>query len=140
MARVTTVALAMLLMVVTGAAGADEKGTGKSKPVGVWKRTAGENSITFTIKGDTLQVVVKAGGNTMEIDADYGVSKDDVLFARINKSKKEGEGPSEGDLFSFRFKVENDRLTVSELKTAHDSAEAKELVQGEYQRQKGKAE
>ena len=136
MTRVTTVALATLLVLVSGAAGVDEKGTAKSRPVGIWKRSAGDNSITFTIKGDTLHVVVKAGGNTTEVDADYGVSKDEVLFARINQSKKEGDGPSEGDLFSFRFRVENDTLTVSELKTHNDSAEAKELVQGEYKRQK----
>jgi hypothetical protein len=140
MARVTTVALTLLLMFVSAAPGADEKGSGKSKPVGIWKRTAGDHSITFTIKGDTLQVIVKSGDRTMEFDADYGVSKDHVLFARISKAKKEGDGPCEGDLFSFQFKVEKDTLTVSELKTSHDSAEAKDLVQGEYQRQKEKAE
>jgi len=140
MARVITVALAMLLLVVSATAGADKKETGKNKLIGTWKRTAGENSITFMIKGNTLHTVLKAGGNTMEIDADYGVSKDGVLFGRISKvNKKEGEGPSEGDLFSFRFTIDNNKLTVSDLKTANDSAEAKELVQGDYQKQKGKA-
>ena len=50
------------------------------------------------------------------------------------------DGPSEGDLFSFRFKVENDKLMLTELKTPHDNADARELVQGEYQKQKGQAE
>ena len=139
MARWTTVALGMLILVVSATPAADEKDAGKKKPLGTWKRTAGDNSITFTIRGDTLHSVLKAGANTLEIDADYGVSKDGVLFGRISKVKKKGDGPSEGDLFSFRFKTDNDTLTVSELKTPNDSAEAKELVQGEYQKQKGKA-
>jgi hypothetical protein len=137
MARVTTVALAMVLLLVGAAPGADEKEASKKKPVGTWKRTAGDNSITFTIKADTLHVVVKTGGDSKEIDADYGVSKDGVLFARINRTKNDGDGPSEGDLFSFRFTLDNDRLTLSELKTPQDSAQAKELVHGEYRKEKG---
>jgi hypothetical protein len=139
MARVTTVAVAMLLMLVSATLGADEKGASKKKLAGTWKRTAGENSITFTFKGDTLHTHVKTTDRTMEIDADYGVSRDSVLFARISKVRKEGDGPSEGDLFSFRFKIDNNTLTVSDLKTPHESDEAKELVQGEYHKQKGKA-
>src|SRR5262249_26531701 len=118
----------------------DEKTAGKNRPVGTWKRALGDNSITFMIKADTLRVVLKAGGNTKEVEADYGVSKDGVLFGRIHQVRPEGDGPAGGDLFSFRFQVDGDKFTLSELKTPHDSAEAKELVQGEYQKQKGNAE
>jgi hypothetical protein len=135
MARMTTMALALLLVAGSALCGADEKPAGKSKPVGTWKRTAGDHSITFTFKADTLRVVLNAGGNTKEVEADYGVSKDGVLFGRISHARPEGDGPSEGDLFSFRIRVDKDVLTVSELKTPHDSAEAKELVQGEYRKQ-----
>ncbi len=136
MARVTFATLAMLLLLVSATMGVDEKDVGKKKPIGTWKRTAGDHSITFTIKGDTLRVVMKGGDNVVEVDADYGVSKDGVLFGRISKGAKEGEGPSEGDLFSFRFKIAKETLTLSELKTPHDSAEARELVEGEYRKQK----
>jgi hypothetical protein len=136
MARVTFAALAMLLLLVSATMGADEKDVGKKKPIGTWKRTAGDHSITFTIKGDTLRVVIRGGDNVVEVDADYGVSKDGVLFGRISKGAKEGDGPSEGDLFSFRFKVANGNMTLSELKTSHDSTEAKDLVEGEYRKQK----
>ncbi|HLJ97072.1 MAG TPA: hypothetical protein VKU02_28165 [Gemmataceae bacterium] len=140
MGRLATVTLTILLVTVGGAAGADEKDAAKSKPLGIWKRSLGDHSITFAIRPDTLQVVVKSGGNTLQLEADYGVSKDGVLFARVSKVVKDVEGPSEGDLFSLRFKVHNDTLTVSELKSPHEGDGAKELVEGEYRRQKGSAE
>ena len=136
MGRVTTVALVMLFLLVSATLGADEKET-KKQLAGTWTRTVGENAITFTFKGDTLHAVLKAGRNTTEVDANYGVSKDDVLFGRISKVKKEdSNGPSEGELFSFQFKIHNKTLTVSDLKTLTDSAEARELVEGEYHKQK----
>jgi hypothetical protein len=136
MGRVTTVVLVMLFLLVSATRGADEKGT-KKQLAGTWTRTVDERTITFTFKGDTLHAVLRNGDNTTEVDANYGLSHDGVLFGRISKVKKEGgDGPSEGDLFSFRFKIDNQTLMVSELKTPNDSAEAKELVQGEYHKQK----
>ena len=44
-------------------------------------------------------------------------SKDGVLFGRVSKATKKGVdgGPEEGDLFSFRFKADKDKLTISDL-------------------------
>ena len=62
--------------------------------------------------------------------ADYGLSKDGVLFARISQDQKENVdgGPEEGDLFSFRYKVEKDKLVISDLtapKTERGGQEAR---------------
>ena len=151
MIRATTVAMVVLFLLVYAApgtgqiaagkkaqAGTGEKAASKKLLTGSWKRTAGDNFITFTFKGNTLHAVMKAGDNPMEVDADYGVSKDGVLFGRISKVKKEGEGPSEGDLFSFRFRIDGNTLTLTDLKTPHDNDEAKELLQGDYHKQKEK--
>jgi hypothetical protein len=138
MRRLTTAALLMLLL-VQAAPGAGEKQASKKQLDGAWKHTVGDNSITFRFKGNTLHAMVKTSDNSMEVDADYGVSKDGVLFGRISKVKKEGDGPSEGDLFSFRFRIDGNTLTVSDLKTPHENGEAKELLQGDYHRQKEKA-
>jgi hypothetical protein len=136
MARVTTAAVAMLFLLVSVTLGADETGA-KKRLAGTWTRTVGDHSITFAFKGDTLHAVLKNGDHTAEIHADYGVSQDGVLFGRISKVTNEGgNGPNEGDLFSFRVKVDNNTLTVSDLKTPQDSAEAKDLVEGEYQKEK----
>jgi hypothetical protein len=139
MARVTTAAVATVFLLVTATPGADDKGTKKAL-AGTWTRTVGEHTITFIFKGDTLHTVLKNGDQTAEIDADYGLSKEGVLFGRISKVSNEGgDGPSKGDLFSFRFEIDDNTLTVSDLKTHNDSAEARDLVQGEYRKQKGKA-
>src|SRR5947209_7680580 len=136
MARVRTAAVVTLFLLASATLGADEKGA-KKRLAGTWTRTVGDRTITFTFKGDTLHTVLKSGDHTAEIHADYAVSQDGVLFGRISKVNNEGgDGPAEGDLFSFRFKVGDKTLTVSELKIPHDSAEAKDLVEGEYHKQK----
>ena len=134
MARFTAALAGMLVLVASATLAADEKPASKQRPLGTWKRTAGDNSITFTFKADTFRGIIKAGGNTLEVEADYGMSKDGVLFGRLNKVKKEGDGPSEGDLFSFKVKVEKNTLMLSDLKSEHGGAEAKELLQGEYEK------
>jgi hypothetical protein len=116
----------------------DDKGKAK-KPLGTWKRTVGDNSVIFDFKDDSLRATVGLSGNTIEIEADYGVSKDGVVFGRVNKVTKKGTegGPSEGDLFSFKVVVEKDTLTTSELKSsAGDVGDAKELFEGEYKKEK----
>src|SRR5258708_18106319 len=85
---------------------AEDKGAGK-KPIGTWKHTAGDNTVTFHFAPDTVRTLVDAGGNTLEVEADYGMSKDGVVFGRICKVTKKGidDGPSEGALFSFKIAV-----------------------------------
>lgn len=137
MVRVKTVALATLFLFVGSMPGAEEKAQAKEKIIGTWTHTVGEHTITFTFKGDTLQALMKGEGNGIRIDADYGVSKDGVLFGRINKVEQEGNnGGSEGDLFSFRFKVNDANMTVSDLKTSRENDQSKDLVEGDYKKQK----
>jgi hypothetical protein len=131
--------VAVCLVLAGGLALADDAKKETKKPVGVWKRTAGDATITFDIKADGAKVTIANGGNTIEVDCDYGLTKDSVLFGRINKVTKKGtdDGPSEGDLFSFKFGIADDVLTLSELKAPQDSAEVKQLIEGEYKKEKG---
>ncbi|HKI35263.1 MAG TPA: hypothetical protein VKA46_25625 [Gemmataceae bacterium] len=111
------------------------------KPVGTWTKKEGETTITFRIKADGLTASLKGEGDRkIEVTADYGTSKDGVLFARVSKITKnniEG-GPEVGDLFSFHFKVEKDKLVISELNSPKTSDEAKKLVEGDYEKEKDK--
>jgi hypothetical protein len=109
------------------------------KPTGSWTRKAGDMTITFTFKADTLEARVTDGA-TVEIQADYGLTKDGTLFGIITKPTKTGtdQGPSEGDLFSFRIKVEKDTLTISDLKGTAGGEGAKNAVEGEYKPAKDK--
>src|SRR5438477_1041041 len=134
MTRWVTAALALTLACAVPAAAADEV----KKPVGTWLKKDGERAVTFQIKADGMHVVLKAGEDQkVEVDADYGVTKDGVLFGRISKVMKPGgEGPEEGDLFSFHFKVEKDKLVITDLTGTKVSDDAKKFVEGDYEKDK----
>jgi hypothetical protein len=129
------------LLFVACMAYADDSAADTHKCFGTWKRVAGDNTITFDIKPHTVHINVVAGGNTIDADADYAVTKDGVLFGRIGKVVKKGteDGPTEGDLFSFKFAVDKDTAALSDLKGTgpHESPEVKQLVEGEYHKEKG---
>jgi len=134
--RTCALAIVAVVALTVTAVNAADKAPAK-KPIGSWKHTVGDNTVTFHFTPEIARTVVEAGGNTIEVEADYGISKDGVVFGRIFKVKKGGdEGPSEGDLFSFKVAVDKNTLTLSDVKTANDSPEVKQLLQGEYQREK----
>jgi hypothetical protein len=128
-------ALALALVCAAPLAAADAA----KKPLGTWTKTEGGASITFQIKADGMTVVLKGEGDAkLEVTTDYGLSKDGVLFGRVSKVTRTGieGGPSEGDLFSFRYKVDKDKMTLSELNSPHTSDEAKRLFEGDYEKGK----
>jgi len=122
---------------------AEEAPRGNIKYLGAWKRTAGDHTLTFEIKPRTMHILVAANGDTIEAEADYAITKDSVLFGRIGKVIKKGadDGPSEGDLFSFKLALDKDRLIVSDLRGTgpNEDPGVKQLVEGEYEKIKDKA-
>ena len=72
----------------------------------------------------------------MTADADFGVTKDGVLYGLVTNVDKNGidVGPAVGDLFRLRIKTDKDLLTVSEVKDG--GARVKEVFEGAYQRRK----
>lgn len=137
MLRCLTVALTVVLL-AAAPCGAEDKKEGAKKPIGTWTRSAGEAKITFAIKADTLKITLARGDTKIEADADIAFTKDGYLFGRLSKVEKPGgEGPGEGDLFSFLVKIDKDKITLSELKTSgNTSDEARQLVEGEYEKAK----
>ena len=137
MTRLTTLALGMVVL-LAGAALAYADTEGGKKPLGTWKRSAGDTTITFEFKGDSVRCTIVTGDNSMDVSADYGLTKDGVVFGRVNKVTKKGMegGPSEGDLFSFRVAVEKEAFTLSELKAQDAGDDVKQLFEGEYKKEK----
>jgi hypothetical protein len=130
MTRWVTAALAVAVVCAAPLAAADQP----KKPTGAWTKTEGDLTITFDIKAEGMTVALKGGDRKFEVTADYGVSKDGVLFGRVSKIVKENAdgGPEEGDLFSFRFKVEKDKITLSELNSPKTNDDVKKLIEGDY--------
>ncbi len=131
MTRWVTSALALTLLCAAPLAAADEV----KKPLGTWSKTEGDMTLTFHVKADGMTFVMKGGDRKIEVAADYGTSKDGVLFGRVSKVTRENAdgGPEEGDLFSFRFKVEKDKMTVSDLTSPKTNDDVKKLIEGDYE-------
>ena len=84
-----------------------------------------------------MVVTLVINGETIKAEGDYGITKDGRIFGILNKvTKSGGDGPNEGDLFSFKVKVSDNKLTIDDLRGTKDSSEAQQLVQGDYEKQK----
>lgn len=130
----------LLLAAPLAPARAEDKPKAKAvkKPVGTWVRKVDETTLTFVIKEDGMTITVKDGnGGTLEIEADYGVTKDGVLYGCMTKVTKKNIDPptDKGDLFSIAFSISGKELTVSDLKGTHANDDARKLVEGVYQKQ-----
>jgi hypothetical protein len=129
------------------------RGREVQRPVGTWERDVGPFHITIRIEADRLYGTFSGADKdckiTVELDADYSVNKDGVLFGVITGLDLSAGSQKEelGDVaalnnafadqpFSFRFRVDGDFLTVKDLKFAGDKKECdpKDLliIQGRY--------
>jgi hypothetical protein len=128
--------LAVLLVAAAGLAG-EKKKAPANKLTGTWTRTVGGTTITFDIKAKDLTITVKAGEGSVIIHADYGVTKDNVVFGIITKVEKKGlepEAAEKGALFSIVFSVKKREATASDLKGTKVDDEARKTMEGVYTR------
>jgi hypothetical protein len=134
MMRCAIVAVVAVVFTTAALPGGETKA---KRPVGTWARAAGDIEVKFEFKEDTLKCTLVGMGLTIDIDADYAMSKDNVVFGRVSKVSKKGAcvGPSVGDLFTFKIAVKNKTLTISEL-GPQNNADARELIEGEYKAKK----
>jgi hypothetical protein len=122
---------AVLLSGLTLSAG-EKKST--TKPLGNWVRTKDDATFKFHITADTVHFTSESGLGKLELEADYGISKDGkVLFGRI-RTVKEGGGVSKGDLFCFDYRVKGGTLTVTDLKGTGGVIFAA-VIQGDYKKE-----
>jgi hypothetical protein len=129
---------ALASVALAAAAPAEEKVPGR--PTGTWVREAGDRKMSFTVRADTLVFRVEdGGGNSLEVRAAYGVTPDGTLFGIVTGTEARGvdNPPQKGELFSFRYTVGKDTLTIDDLRAGSGASdEAKQLVQGEYKKAK----
>jgi hypothetical protein len=129
----------VVLVVITAAVCVAEAQQAKQVS-GTWKKTVGEVNVAFRFTGRALHFSMTEGNKSLDVYADFGTSKDGYVFGRVNKIDKNGidDGPEVGSLFSFRYEMTKDTLTVSDLRGT-DSEQAKNLIQGEYKGAPAKA-
>jgi hypothetical protein len=133
------------LVVFAGPSAADNpRGTAANIPYGSWMRSTKAFTVTLHLQAERMQIelVAKHGKKfdpKLTIHADYGVTRDNILFAIVTST----EGPENSTLakevlsvlrldetFRFRFRVDDCALTVKEVKFARGEDT---LLQGRYQ-------
>ena len=134
MLRSTAFAVALALVCAVPLSAGDTKA---KKPLGTWTKTVGDIDVTFRFEADTLKCTLSGMGVVIDIDADYGISKDGHIFGRITKVERKGAciGPKVGDLFVFRIQTKENTLTISNLGPSED-ADAKAIIEGDYKKKK----
>ena len=139
MLRIALTTLALLVLAVPALA--DDKDTAK-KLVGKWVREVGDAKVTFEIKADKMITTLHTPNGDLVVQSAYEVSKDELKCKLTKIEKNEiGAGVEEDHKFSFKFKLEDGTLTISELKGNDGNeagGEAKNLVEGEYKKEKEK--
>lgn len=131
MFRILTVLAASTTLAALAFAAED---TPRTKPVGAWERSIGDVTSSMKFTADSLTLVLSRNGDSVTVEADYGVTKDGWLFGIVTNVTKNGTdlGPAVGDLFRFRIKADKNQLTISEIKDAGDRV--KQALEGDYQR------
>ena len=136
MQRLFAVVPVVALALVCGPVAADDKDKELS---GTWTREANGLDLKFVFTKDTFKVSAFGGDNGVTATCKYTVEKDGTVKATITKVEEKGNFPSkppEGLEFSFKWKVKGDTATLDDLK-GQDLADAKAIIEGEYQKKKG---
>jgi hypothetical protein len=136
-------ACVVLLLTTTVALAADKPPKAPVKPVGTWEREVSGNKLAFTFKADnSMSITLSSGELDIKVQGHYGVTPGGTLFGVMSKVAAKGTdgGPEKGDLFSFKFSVKKDELTISDLKGSKASDEARKIVEGVYTKKEAKKE
>jgi hypothetical protein len=130
-------AIAVFALVLAGSVlGLRAEDKPASQLAGTWERKVGDTTLQLAVKKDVVRFTLKSADGSIDVDADYGVTKSGTLFGIVTKVEKKGtdNGPSDGDLFSFLVMADKDLLTIKELKGTNVSDEARQMVEGEWKK------
>lgn len=105
-----------------------------TKPLGKWERKIGKSHITLMVEENRLHIRFASGDVSGSAHADYSITRDGVVFGIVTSLEcddedQEAEGIKEfyNAPFSFRFRIDEGALVISDVKTL--SAESKENEQ-----------
>jgi hypothetical protein len=135
MVRLT--ALAYGLALILGSATAQDK---KDAPATTkWERESNGVILIFEFGKDTLKVDAAQGENGAVFTCKTTTDKDGVVKATVTESTEKGNfppTPKKGFEFSFKWKADGDKATLSDFKWEGADDAAREVVEGEYKKKK----
>jgi hypothetical protein len=91
------------------------------RPLGKWERKVGKNQVTLVIEENRLHVTV-TGEKACTMHADYGMTKDQIVYGVITsiEATDEDDSGAEKEMldapFSCRFRLDEGALIVRDLK------------------------
>jgi hypothetical protein len=126
-------ALALLL----GPVAAQDKKDEKDKAV-VWERESNGVDLKFEFGKDTMKLTAFNGENGAIVTCKTKTDKDGVVMATVTAVEEKGNFPPKpkvGFEFSFKWKADGDKATLSDLK-GEGLDDAKGIIEGEYKKKK----
>jgi hypothetical protein len=125
------------LLVVPAAA--DEKDKKEEKALtGSFTRKAGEFDFKMEFKKDKVLVFhVTTGDVGCVMTSKYALEKDGVFKCEVTEFEKKGDFPvskDKGYKFSFKLKIEDKKVTLSDLEGDDINPDQKEVVEGDYEK------
>jgi hypothetical protein len=127
----------LLLALLIGPVAADDKKDSKEKYVS-WEREANGFDLKFDFGKDKLKLNVFNGENGVIVTCKMSMDKNGLVKATVTEVEEKGNFPQKPKIgleFSFKWKVEGDTGTLSDL-MGEGVEEAKPLAEGEYKKKK----
>lgn len=110
-----------------------------TKPLGKWERKIGKSHITLTVEENRLHIRFSSGDVSGSAHADYSMTRDGVLFGIVTSlecddEEKEAEGTKEfyNAPFSFRFRIDEGALVISDARTVYADSKNDEQLNGRF--------
>jgi hypothetical protein len=125
-----------IALVLSAAAAQDKKETPATTK---WEREAEGVVIKYEFGKDTLKVDVSQADNGAVFTCKTATDKDGVVKATVTESTEKGNfppTPKKGFEFSFKWKVDGDKATLSEFKWEGADEAVRGIVEGEYKKKK----
>ncbi len=120
-----------LALLINPSAAQDKKTT-------TWEREANGIELKFEFGKDSLKITAMQGDNGTEFTCKSTIDNEGLVKATVTESTEKGNfppTPKKGFEFSFKWKEDGDKATVSEFKW-EGLEEAKDIVEGEYKKKK----
>jgi hypothetical protein len=134
--------LAMLVMVVAGAAMADDASKkAPGRPIGTWTRTVEDGSWTIAVEEGRILFTAKGPGDRIMVltSPKYEISDEGILFGYVREvTMSAGSDTSNLKVvhpFAFRLKVTGETLAVSDLSMRSVDARAHFVMTGDYKKE-----
>jgi hypothetical protein len=125
------------LALVLGPVTAQDKKDEKDKAV-AWERESNGIDLKFEFGKDTMKLTAFNGENGAIITCKTKTDKDGVVMATVTAVEEKGNFPPKpkvGFEFSFKWKADGDKATLSDLK-GEGLDDARGIIEGEYKKKK----